>query len=56
MDCQREKNKAKCSCPSDDCDRHGLCCQCVAYHRGKGQLPMCLRNLFQDQVTQQIKK
>ena len=56
MECKRELNKAACSCPHDDCDRNGRCCECVAYHKAKGQLPVCLRSLFEDQETQQIKK
>jgi hypothetical protein len=56
MECKREKNQATCACPSDDCPRHGVCCECVAFHKAKGQLPVCLRSLFEDQETQQIKK
>ena len=45
MECKKETNKSACSCPNDKCDRQGICCECVAYHRERGQLPMCLRNL-----------
>jgi hypothetical protein len=41
----REANRAQCTCKSEDCERRGLCCECVAYHRGKSGLPACLRNL-----------
>ncbi|VVS93483.1 DUF6485 family protein [Desulfoluna spongiiphila] len=40
MDCTLEKNRANCPC-TYDCDKKGACCQCVAYHRGKNQLPAC---------------
>jgi len=43
MDCRREQNKKGCTCPSKDCENKGLCCDCVAYHRSKGNLPNCLR-------------
>ena len=42
-ECQIEENKANCACPYTDCERHGTCCKCVAYHRDCGDLPMCLR-------------
>ena len=42
-ECKLSENKANCSCPYKDCERNGACCQCVAYHRDCGDLPMCLR-------------
>lgn len=36
-------NKEQCRCPYDDCERHGVCCECVRYHREQGQKPMCLK-------------
>jgi hypothetical protein len=41
--CQLEENKARCTCPYTDCERHGACCKCAAYHRDCGDLPMCFR-------------
>ncbi len=41
----REANVAQCICPSEDCERRGLCCACVAAHRSNGNLPVCLRDL-----------
>jgi hypothetical protein len=38
-------NKEKCSCKSKNCSRQGFCCECVEYHKSKGQLPVCLRDL-----------
>ncbi|MDR1829782.1 MAG: hypothetical protein LBQ76_03330 [Candidatus Fibromonas sp.] len=40
----RELNKGRCHCQSKDCIRNGFCCECIAYHRQQGNLPMCLRS------------
>lgn len=39
------ENKHPCECHSTSCERHGKCCDCVAYHKAGGDLPVCLRNL-----------
>ena len=36
-----EDNLKKCNCTYSGCPRHGLCCQCLHYHRRQGQLPAC---------------
>lgn len=42
MDCANaKKNAARCNCTSGGCSRLGVCCECLAYHRGKGELPAC---------------
>ncbi len=41
-------NEANCLCPEKDCSLHGKCCECVNYHRGKGNFPVCLRSLLQE--------
>ena len=46
MDCRKEENSAKCNC-SYPCDKKGLCCECVEYHRVRGELPACY---FPDEV------
>jgi hypothetical protein len=34
--------KDNCKCTyTPDCSRKGNCCQCVAYHRGKGEATAC---------------
>lgn len=38
-------NTHPCECPEETCPRHGTCCDCVAYHKKRGSLPMCLRGL-----------
>jgi len=43
IDCvNREKNEKRCPCTAQ-CDKHALCCECVANHRQAGDLPACLR-------------
>ncbi len=36
-----EENKKRCNCSYDPCERKGLCCQCIHYHRANGELPAC---------------
>ncbi len=43
MECKKAENEKKCVCSSDTCPRHGVCCECIAYHRENGELPGCLR-------------
>ncbi|HDQ23178.1 MAG TPA: hypothetical protein ENN28_04420 [Candidatus Uhrbacteria bacterium] len=40
MDCLKEKNLTFCNC-TYPCDKKGLCCECLAYHRAKKELPAC---------------
>ncbi len=42
MECKnREENLAKCNCTYEPCSRKGICCECLHYHRGMGELPAC---------------
>jgi len=41
VECRKEKNLEKCTCTYPHCERKGLCCECVAYHRERGELPGC---------------
>lgn len=42
MECLREdENLERCNCTYEPCERKGMCCECVAYHRQKNQLPAC---------------
>ncbi len=52
MECQREENSASCICDNKDCERNGKCCACIAFHRVKGNMPACLRKLYEDEATQ----
>ena len=40
--CDQENNLEKCTCTYTSCDKRGLCCECIVYHRSKGELPGCL--------------
>jgi len=40
MECQKEKNLEACNC-SYPCSKKGLCCECIAYHKERGELPAC---------------
>lgn len=33
-------SKTHCTC-TYSCSRHGKCCECVAYHRKKSEVPGC---------------
>ncbi|MBN2350980.1 MAG: hypothetical protein JXD23_00315 [Spirochaetales bacterium] len=42
MNCQNQsKNIAVCNCTYGGCPRHGICCECLAYHRRLNELPAC---------------
>ena len=41
MECTVEKNMAACTCTYEGCSRKGKCCECVAYHRSRKELPAC---------------
>ena len=47
MECKIGINKKRCNCTYEPCSRKGLCCECLAYHRGQEELPACF---FQDDV------
>ncbi|QBG46166.1 hypothetical protein EGM51_01640 [Verrucomicrobia bacterium S94] len=36
----RADNLKQCTC-TYDCDKKGMCCECVAYHRAKNAIPGC---------------
>lgn len=40
VECKIEKNKISCSC-SYPCNRKGLCCECLTYHRNRHEFPAC---------------
>ena len=45
--CNVEKNKARCNCTYEPCNKKGICCECIYYHRRRGELPACF---FPDDV------
>lgn len=40
MECKKDTNLQKCNC-TYPCERKGMCCECIEYHREKGELPAC---------------
>ena len=42
MECQINQNLKKCTCTYEGCSRKGKCCECIAHHRDKAELPGCL--------------
>ena len=41
-ECILQKNLGRCPCTYEPCGRKGRCCDCIAYHRTRGQIPGCL--------------
>jgi len=41
MDCRKDKNLKKCNCTYEPCERKGVCCECLTYHRRLGEVPAC---------------
>ena len=42
MDCvNQKKNSSRCNCSYPGCSRHGICCECITYHRNMNELPAC---------------
>jgi hypothetical protein len=49
MECKTEENKTQyCNC-TYPCSKKGRCCDCLHYHRKRGELPACY---FPDSVEQ----
>ena len=42
MQCKKEENRVNCTCSYPDCPRKGICCECIAHHRVKNEIPACL--------------
>jgi hypothetical protein len=40
VECKIKDNKEKCNC-TYPCDKKGICCECIEYHRVRGELPAC---------------
>jgi len=39
-ECTKERNAKHCNC-TYPCERKGVCCECLTYHRRMGELPAC---------------
>lgn len=42
MKCSIDQNRADCACTYEPCPRKGKCCECIAYHWQRKELPGCL--------------
>lgn len=42
MSCTRTGENCLCTYNNSGCPRRGNCCQCVAYHRERGQASACM--------------
>ena len=41
-ECPRQQlNLEQCPCTYEPCERKGICCECLRYHRDSGELPAC---------------
>lgn len=38
---RQEQNLSHCNCTYGSCDKKGICCECLHYHRKMGELPAC---------------
>jgi hypothetical protein len=36
-----EANRKRCNCSYEPCGKKGYCCECLHYHRSRGELPAC---------------
>ena len=41
MACIGTQSLDHCTCTYAACDKRGRCCECVIYHRSKGEVPGC---------------
>ena len=40
VECKVEENKMNCNC-TYPCDKKGMCCECISYHRKRDEFPAC---------------
>ena len=46
VECKVNENKSRCNC-TYSCEKKGMCCDCIVYHKNRGELPACY---FPDEV------
>jgi hypothetical protein len=39
----KKENEKECPCSEIDCSRHGICCECISYHRKHNEKTSCLK-------------
>ncbi|HIP93618.1 MAG TPA: hypothetical protein EYH39_04340 [Desulfurobacteriaceae bacterium] len=42
MRCKKEENLKFCTCSYQYCNKKGICCECIKYHRENNEIPACL--------------
>ena len=42
------ENEQRCTCPAVDCERHGVCCECLSSHMERDSLPSCVKVRIQE--------
>ncbi|MFZ5955595.1 MAG: DUF6485 family protein [Nanoarchaeota archaeon] len=40
MECKKQQNSKNCPC-TYNCEKKGMCCECVRYHRKRKEIPAC---------------
>jgi len=40
--CKQKENLKHCTCTYPGCDKKGICCECIKYHRESNEIPGCL--------------
>lgn len=46
VECKSEENERNCNC-SYPCEKKGMCCECLSYHKNRGEFPACF---FPDEI------
>jgi hypothetical protein len=41
MECKQPENVKNCPCTYPNCDKKGICCECIRYHLARKELPAC---------------
>jgi len=41
MECKKAKNLEHCGCTYNSCSKRGVCCDCIASHLQRQELPGC---------------
>ena len=42
MNCKQEENSGRCTCTAQDCERRGICCDCLTTHLSGRTFPACV--------------
>ncbi|MFC1806291.1 hypothetical protein ACFL09_04840 [Planctomycetota bacterium] len=56
VDCpNKEVNLQMCPCQSEDCERKGICCECIRNHASKDQKTSCMRDAERPADTRSLR-